>query len=116
MATTTDIPVHITPEAAARIAELGMEREVQQMLDHTKQTVRGLESIGVTTWDSDSDPQGPAHLMLTGWRPGMPSSVEDLLPESEWGSWFVRAFPPQVAWWFIFVIEYRGNDERSSIP
>ncbi len=49
----TTFPVSITPEAAARVAELGMQAELERMLEHTRQTVPGLplksSSRGPTT-------------------------------------------------------------------
>jgi hypothetical protein len=107
----TDIPVVIRPEAATRIAELGIQREVEQMLEYTRHNVPGLESIEIEAWDDEFEP-GQPHLRITGWRPGCISSKEDLLPEREWGSWFVRAFVPDVLRWFSFFICYRNEHAR----
>ena len=40
-------PVTVTPEAMARIAELGMQAELERMLEHTRKTVPGLRAIEV---------------------------------------------------------------------
>jgi len=48
MSASTDIPLTITPEAAARIAELGMRKEFEQMIEHTRQVVPDLAAIEVT--------------------------------------------------------------------
>ncbi len=45
--TPTTIRITVTPEAAVRVAELGMQAELDQMLEHTRQTVPGLKSIEV---------------------------------------------------------------------
>jgi hypothetical protein len=54
------IPLTVAPEAAARVAELGMQAEFQKMLDHIPQVVPGLCRIEVTLWvpeDFDDDPR-----------------------------------------------------------
>lgn len=38
---TASVPITITPEAAARVAKLGMQAELERMLEHTRQTVPG---------------------------------------------------------------------------
>lgn len=35
----TNVPVTIRPDAAARIAELGMQTQLQQMIEHAGQVV-----------------------------------------------------------------------------
>jgi len=47
MAMPTTVPITIRPEAAARVAELGMQAEFERMVEHTVQTVPGLRSIDV---------------------------------------------------------------------
>lgn len=43
----TTIPITIAPEAAARVAELGMQRELEKMLDFLRQEVSGVLSVDV---------------------------------------------------------------------
>jgi hypothetical protein len=45
--TPTTVPVTIAPEAAAYVAELGMQEPFQKMLDRIPQTVPGLHSVVV---------------------------------------------------------------------
>jgi hypothetical protein len=47
MNTATDIPVTTTSEAEARIAELGMHKELEQMIAYVRKTVPGLTDIAV---------------------------------------------------------------------
>jgi len=42
MATTTSIPFTISPDAAAYVAELGMQQPMEQMLDRIRQTAGRL--------------------------------------------------------------------------
>jgi hypothetical protein len=109
MAATTTIPVVISPDAARRVEELGMRRELEEMLDHTRRAVAALRSIEVSLYH-DPDEPGQPHVVLTGWRDG-PASV-DLATWDQWVDWFVRAFPPHVCRWFSFEVRYRGADGR----
>ena len=85
------VPVTITPDAAARVAELGMQAELEQMIEHTRQIVPGLQSLEVVLverYDLGGEP-GITIRALTTLFP--PERVED-----QWGSWQVRAFPGRV--------------------
>jgi hypothetical protein len=41
------VPMKITPEAAARVAELGIQAELDQMLEHVRKVVPKLQSLEV---------------------------------------------------------------------
>lgn len=43
----TSVPVTIRPNAADRISELGMQTELQQMIEHARQVVPDLAAIEV---------------------------------------------------------------------
>src|SRR5262245_56937324 len=47
MKNSTPIPVTIAPEAAERVAELGMQRELERMLDYLRQEVDAVLSVAV---------------------------------------------------------------------
>ena len=93
MSTSTDVPVTIAPEAAARIAELGMQKETEQMIAHVREVVPGLAAIEVEI----------AERYDTGGEPGInirsysdrPYDPED---KTSWDliRWAVRTFPPRV--------------------
>ena len=60
MSAMTTVPVSIEPEAEARVAELGMRREFEQMLDHIRQAVPELKRVRVSLAyppDYDDDPR-----------------------------------------------------------
>lgn len=105
MATATDTPVQVTSEAEARLSQLGMHQEVQQMIDHARLTIPELVALEVETWDDEFEP-GEPHLCLVAWRNG-PGRV-DLETWNQWVHWFVRTFPPPVARWFSLDLAYRG--------
>ena len=98
MATTTTIPITVTEEAAARVAELGMQREFEQMLEHTVQTVPDLKSVEVILappYDTGDYPR----VILEASRtvPLVPPDET----ESQWWDWQIGTFPPRVCAHFL---------------
>lgn len=93
MNASTDVPATITPEAEARIAELGMRKELEQMIAYVRAVVPGLTAIEVTI----------AERYDTGGEPGINiEAYSDRVFEPgntvSWDSirWEVETFPPQV--------------------
>ena len=88
-----NVPVTIRPDAAARIAELGMQTEMQQMIEHALQVVPELIAIEVEV----------AERYDTGGEPGVSIvaySDQAFEPDdnTSWdvSRWAVTTFPPQV--------------------
>ncbi len=107
--TPTTIPITVTPEAAARIAELGMQAELDRMLDHTVETVPGLRSIEVQlfeTYDA-GDENG-----LTIWSTRVNPHLADDPTNRQWGAWLVRTFPPGVCRYFCMLSVYEPDHAR----
>lgn len=101
----TTIPVTITPEAATRVAELGMQSELEQMLAHTRQTVPGLRSIEVREeLPYDTDDESSIGIWVARDDPHLERDTTD----REWGRWLVRTFPPDVCRYFV-MISFYGN-------
>ncbi len=51
--------VTVTPEAAARVADLGMQADLERMLEQARQVLAGLESLEVVlepAWDMADEP------------------------------------------------------------
>jgi hypothetical protein len=93
MSASTDIPVTITPEAAARLAELGMQAEFEQMVEHARQVVSDLVAIEVEIaepYDTGSEPG--INIRAYSDRPYVPEDRTSW----DFGVWEVRTFPPQV--------------------
>lgn len=93
MTTSTDVPVTITPEAEARIAELGMRKELEQMIAYVREVVPELAGIEVALTERFD----------TGSEPGITiEAYSDRIFEPgntvSWDSirWEVETFPPQV--------------------
>jgi hypothetical protein len=103
----TTIPLHISEEAAARIAELGMQREFEKMLEHTRETVPGVREIHVLLEED------PRHIMepkivIEPHRvhPGLEYDPTD----RRWGEWQVTTFAPEVCWHFLMLSLYDPPD------
>ncbi len=92
MTTSTTIPVDISPEAAARIAKLGFQAEVQQMIDKMRSSFADLQRIEVELYDRYECGDEPGISIRAYTRPFDP--YDDTI--SQLGKWFVRTFPPQV--------------------
>lgn len=92
MATLT-IPITVAPDAANRIAELGLDSEFEQMLEHTRQSVVGLRAITVTL-ECDPELREEPGIVIWSYRddPGPGDDPTDRL----WGEWKVEKFPPKV--------------------
>lgn len=109
MAVPLTVPIEVKPEATARIEDLGMQSEFEQMLEHTRQTVTDLQSIDVSVYNDPYEPDEP-RIVITAWKEG-PGTVDDPT-RATWVNWYVEAFPPGVCRWFSFEVAYRTDDER----
>lgn len=101
MSASTDVPVTISPEAAARVAELGMQKEMEQMIAHVREVVPSLVAIEVEI----------AERYDLGGEPGIsiiPYSDQPYVEEdrTSWEliGWESRTFPPQVLEHFAILI------------
>jgi len=96
MSTKTDIPVTITPEAAAFVAELGLQQEFEQMIEQARQTIPGVVSIRADYYSGYGVDTPGIDIEAT---------VSDFKAAREgrgvWGVWRLTAFPPQVGQYFV---------------
>jgi hypothetical protein len=109
MTPTTAIPITVEPPAMARVEELGMQRELQMMLDYIPQNMPGLLAIHVeldervNMWDEASV---IICLHLTA-----PTAEKDKRWEML-GRWFVRTFSPDVSRHFARMMIYEAGNGR----
>src|SRR4051812_40851212 len=99
MPPTVDGPVTISPEAAARVAELGLQRESEQIVEDTRRSIPGLRRIEVTlapAHDTGDDPRVILDAFLSG-RDSLEDPVFD-----RWGDWVLATFSPDV--WRHFML------------
>jgi hypothetical protein len=89
----TAIPVTVTPEAAARVAELGLQRELEEMVQHTLETIPSLRSVEVVLelpYDTGDDIRiairATAHLDAAGMSQA----------KQQWRAWVVETYPSRV--------------------
>src|SRR5262249_11592159 len=85
---TMTVPLTVTQEAAARVAELGMQREFDQMLEHMRQTVPGLLAIEVELaepYDTGDEPRVLIQPIMTN------PHLENDPTEWDYINWEVRA-------------------------
>lgn len=96
----TTIPLTITSEAAAHVAELGMQGAFEQMLEHARQTVPGLRAIEVTL---EFNPETHDKPTVVIWSYMEDRGLEDDPTAMSWGRWKVTTFPPEVCEHFVML-------------
>jgi hypothetical protein len=108
MSTSATVPLTVTPEAAARIAELGITDHVERMIEHARQKLPELERIEVVLYGRDE----------LGDEPGLAIDIYSRRPyelpnrdERNLIRWMVREFPPEVLQFII--MDYHPADPRA---
>ena len=111
MATATTIPVIISDEAAARVAELGMQREFERIIEHTRQTLPGLCKIECCLSFHPEEPETPPTTVIHTHRPHLGVDNESAINQG-WVRWFVETFPPEVAMQFTMLPFFEDGHGR----
>jgi hypothetical protein len=106
---TTTVPLTVTPEAAAHVAELGMQREFEQMLEHVRQTVPGLVTIEVELAEPYDTGDEPSVLIQPTMKE--PNPLTDTT-EEDYIAWVVRTFPGEVCVHFCMMTRYETPNGR----
>jgi hypothetical protein len=106
---TITVPLTVTPEAAARVTQLGMQREFEQMLEHVRQTVPGLVAIEVELALPYDTGDYPSVLI----QPIMKNPHLEYDPTDwDYATWKVQTFPPEVCMHFSTLSRYETPNER----
>ena len=105
MATTTMVPVTISPEARSFIDRIDQGEELEQMIDRARQIVPGLRSIEVVL--DEATAEMPAGIVLWVLR-------DDVDPASDpthrdWIDWMAATFPPDVCENFALLSVYHDD-------
>jgi hypothetical protein len=108
--TAETIPVTVAEDAAARVAELGMQREFEQMLEHAKTAVPHLRYLRVTLEYDPARPQAEPGLVIWAHRSDVPDDDVADLTDWNWAGWQGRTFPPQVFQHIVLISIYGGID------
>jgi hypothetical protein len=107
MSTTTTLPVTISTEALSFVNRLGQNDELEQMIDHARQSVPGLRSIEVVLDEPSEDM--PAGIVLWTHRDNIGSDNDPT--HRNWIDWIAATFPPDVCENFTLLPVYH-DDER----
>jgi hypothetical protein len=110
MSIPTTIPVTVEPEAAARVAELGLQAEFEEMLEQVRQMVsklRRIEVVLVPPYDTGDDPG----IVIQAFR-DMADRDEDDPTWNRFSRWKITTFPPDVFRHFNMWILYEGSHAR----
>ena len=91
------VPVVLEEGVAARVEELGMERELQMMLDWVRANVSGLLGIRVDLGQPLAHLQGKPAVFLWAHRDVPREQALKELIEIDWGIWKAQTFRPACA-------------------
>jgi hypothetical protein len=92
------VPVTITPEGARRVAELGLQAEMQSMIDYALQNIPELDRIVVDiAYSYDAGQEDGVTIHAYGRRPFDPDdhTVDRVTRD------IIQQFPPEVMWYLI---------------
>jgi len=106
----TAIPVTVAEDAAARVAQLGMQREFEQMIEHAKQTMPHLLAVRVTLEYNPECVHEDPSVVIWAHRGGVPP--EDRVgPLAEgYRDWRITTFAPEVLLNISVIPVYGGVD------
>ncbi len=98
-----NVPCRVTAEAEARVAELGLQEQFAEMLEHTRQAVPGLQAIEVFLQPPYDMGEEPCVLI----EATMEDRHLDYDPTvREWAHWKSSRFPPEVGQHFTLLANY----------
>lgn len=102
MTTANSVPVTIDPEAAELVAELGMQAELDRMLEHARQAIPGLlrlEVVFAPPYDTGPDPS----VVIDAYRDAAARPPYDQV-RNEYTRWEIETFLPDVLRHFTLLI------------
>jgi hypothetical protein len=108
MATQTETSVVTDEQARARVMELGIQSEFEQMLEQAKRLVPHLRQIRVTL---EYDPEGVEEPGLVIWCHRDKTGWENDRSENEWATWKLETFRPEVSIHFVMLTVYEEAHE-----
>ena len=106
----TTIPVTVAEDAAARVAQLGMQRELEQLIEHAKQALPHLDAIRVTLEYNPECPHEDPSVVIWAHRSDKPAPGTLDQTVSDYSEWKVRTFPPEVCINFTVLSVHGGTD------
>jgi hypothetical protein len=112
MTDSSTIPVTIRPEAAARVDELGLQQEFEQILGFVCRNFSGLSRLDVIL----SEPYDHVDDPIVYFEPHVlhppPGEEPDREPWQSWCHWMTSAFSPDVLRHFNLSEVYESPNGR----
>jgi hypothetical protein len=93
MAVLTNIPCTISAEATAHVTELGIQREFEQMLDHTLTCIPNLRRVEVAL-EPPSEDDDEWRIVIASWLPAQGTGPNPTM--KQWDEWVINTFSPDV--------------------
>ncbi|SRR5579885_976566 len=109
MAATTEVPLTIQPDAAARVAELGLQREFDEMIEQARRMIPDLRRIEVTlAWppDYEDDPR----VIIAPIVPNL--GMSHLSAEEQYVAWQIARYSPDVLRHILLMIGFEATNGR----
>jgi hypothetical protein len=93
MATSTLVPTTVSSAAKARIAELGLNAQVERMIDYARENLPSLSRIEVSLNERD-DEEAPPGVAVAAYSREEAASASRIFWDL--ASWATAEFPPEV--------------------
>src|SRR5260370_27392206 len=94
--TPTTIPVNVTPEAAERIAERGLQMSIDQMIEQAVKMVPGIRRVEISL-EGPYDTHYEQYLHAIAFRDPELFRL-DIPEEDRFSRWIVEEFSPDIRW------------------
>jgi hypothetical protein len=101
------VPLEVTEEAAAHVATLGMQQELEQMLDWVRRNVAALQEIRVALRRRFAYGELPPRVFIWASRAEPAEGAPHDLIEWDWAGWKAQTFPPKVCTSFTLFCTYQ---------
>jgi hypothetical protein len=88
-----------------------MQVELEQMIEHVRQTAPGLQAIRVTLEHDPARPEDEPGVVVWAQREDLPQPEAFDRTDWEWAGWLVATFPPAVCVHFSMISCYGELDE-----
>ncbi len=112
MALSLQVPIHVSPDAEAHVEWLGLRRELDLMIEHTRGAVLGVRSVSVRLAYS---PEGGEPMVLILAETKVPGTEgpesDDYRSQLRWDEWVVDTFSPDVHRYFCMLTTYGVGDD-----
>ena len=110
MSAVTTVPITVTPEAAAHVAGLSMQKELQSMIERAQQLIPGLQRLDVVL-EPPYDTGDEMAVVIEALRDLSTYDPEDRT-HREWTAWQIHTFSPDILRHFTLLVSYGLNHAR----